>query len=94
MLCARVVGLLVATPKADELEGVRFALVQPVGAGGGPRGAALVAVDTVGAAEGQLVITASAGSARAAAGMADRPVDLAVVGILDEPASIGSGASR
>ena len=50
MLCARVVGLVVATPKADELEGVRFAVLQPLGASLAPRGRRLVAVDTVGGA--------------------------------------------
>ncbi len=94
MLYARVVGLVVATPKADELEGVRFALLQPLGADRSARGAPLVAVDTVGAAEGQFVITASAGSARAAAGMADRPVDLAVIGILDEAIEADPGGPR
>ncbi len=84
MLLARVVGLVVAAPKAGELEGVRFAVLQPLGADLKDRGRAAVAVDTVGAGEGQLVFTAAAGSARAASGMAGRPVDLAVVGIVDE----------
>ncbi len=84
MLLARVVGLVVATPKAAELEGVRFAVLQPVGARLEDRGRPAIAVDTVGAGEGQLVFTAAAGSARAASGMAGRPVDLAVVGIVDE----------
>lgn len=84
MMLAEVVGLLVSTPKADELEGVRFAVLQPIGTDREPRGKRVVAVDTVGAAEGNLVMTASAGSARAASGMAGRPVDLAVVGIVDE----------
>ena len=84
MLLARVVGLVVATPKAGELEGVRFAVLQPLGADLADRGRPVVAVDTVGAGEGQTVFTAAAGSARAASGMAGRPVDLAVVGIVDE----------
>lgn len=84
MLLARVNGLVVATPKAGELDGVRFAVLQPLGSDLGDRGRPLVAVDTVGAAEGQLVLTAAAGSARAASGMTGRPVDLAVIGIVDE----------
>src|SRR5438477_11709431 len=84
MLCARVIGLVVATPKADELSGVRFAVLQPLGANLKARGGAVVAVDTVGAADGQIVFAASAGSARAASGMAGRPVDLSIVGIIDE----------
>jgi ethanolamine utilization protein EutN len=95
MLFARVIGVVVATPKADELDGVRFAVLQPLGADRTPRGKRAVAVDTVGAASGQIVITASAGSARAASGMAGRPVDLAVVGIVDDPAgSDGEGGSH
>lgn len=84
MLLARVVGRLVAEPKAAELGGVRFALLQPLGADLDRRGSTQVAVDTVGASEGQLVFTAAAGSARMASGMAGRPVDLAVVGIVEE----------
>lgn len=84
MVLARVTGLVVATPKAGELDGVRFAVLQPLGSDLGDRGRPLLAVDTVGAAEGQLVLTAAAGSARAASGMTGRPVDLAVIGIVDE----------
>jgi len=84
MLLAEVTGLVVAAPKAGELEGVRFAVLQPLGADLRARGAQVVAIDTVGAAEGQRVFTAAAGSARLASGMRDRPVDLAVVGIVDE----------
>ena len=84
MILAEVAGLVVATPKSGELDGVRFAILQPLGADLRGRGALVVAVDTVGAAEGQRVFTAAAGSARLASGMRDRPVDLAVVGIVDE----------
>jgi ethanolamine utilization protein EutN len=93
MLLGRVVGLIVATPKVGELAGTRFAVLQPVGADLEALGRPLVAVDTVGAAEGQLVFTASAATARAARDMAGRPVDLAVVGIVDE-LSPADGAGR
>jgi ethanolamine utilization protein EutN len=83
-MLAEVIGTVVATPKVGELEGLRFAVLQPLGADLRQRGASVVAVDTVGAAEGQRVFTAAAGSARLASGMRERPVDLAVVGIIDE----------
>ena len=93
MLLAEVTGLVVATPKAGELDGVRFAVLQPLAADLRPRGDPVVAVDTVGAAVGQRVFTAAAGSARLASGMRERPVDLAVVGIVDEIAlATGGGA--
>ena len=84
MMLARVTGTVVAAPKADELSGLRLATLQPLGAELQAHGGVVVAVDTVGAAEGQMVFTAAAGSARAARGMAGRPVDLAVVGIVDQ----------
>ncbi len=89
MLLARVVGVVVAEPKADELAGVRLALIRPVGADLHDRGKTQAAVDTVGAGEGQMVFTVAAGPARAASGLAGRPVDLAVVGIVDELAGPG-----
>ena len=88
MLLQRVIGLVVADPKAEELGGVRLAVVEPLGADLAARGKRQVAVDTVGAAEGQMVFTVAAGPARAASGMAGRPVALAVIGIVDELAGL------
>ena len=42
-----------------------------------------VAVDTVGAGNGELVITVTGSSARMAAGCKDKPVDCVIVGIVD-----------
>ena len=98
MQLARVLGVVVAEPKAEELEGVRLAVVRPLGADIAEKTKTLVAVDAVGAAEGQLVFTVAAGPARAASGLAGRPVDLAVIGIVDElvglaPAAGGRGSA-
>jgi ethanolamine utilization protein EutN len=90
VLVARVSGIVVATPKADELDGLRLAVLTPIGADGQPRGTPAVAVDTLGAAEGQLVFAVSAAPARAVRGLSDRPVDLAVVGILDRAEGVPS----
>ena len=49
MQLARVVGTVVATQKHREFEGAKLLLVQPVDARRQPRGAALLAVDSVGA---------------------------------------------
>src|SRR5690242_14043509 len=83
VLLARVSGVVVATPKAGELDGLRLAVLQPVDAAGKPRGRPAVAVDTLGAAEGQVVVAVSAAPARAIQGLESKPVDLAVAGILD-----------
>ena len=83
MILAKVVGTVVATRKDERLVGSKLLLVQPVSPDGEPRGARLVAVDTVDAGAAETVLIVSGSSARMAAGLADRPVDAAIVGIVD-----------
>ena len=83
MILAKVVGTVVATHKDERLVGSTLLLVQPVSPDGEPRGAQLVAVDTVEAGAAETVLIVSGSSARMAAGLADRPVDAAIVGIVD-----------
>ena len=83
MILGKVVGTVVATRKDERLSGSKLLLVQPVQPDGAPRGAPLVAVDTVDAGAGERVLVVSGSSARMAEGMTDRPVDAAIVGIVD-----------
>ena len=83
MILGKVVGTVVATRKDERLAGSKLLLVQPVQPDGTPRGAPLVAVDTVDAGVGERVLVVGGSSARMAEGMTDRPVDAAVVGIVD-----------
>lgn len=83
MILGKVVGTVVATRKDERLVGSKLLLVQPAQPDGTPRGAPLVAVDTVDAGAGEQVLVVSGSSARMAAGMTDRPVDAAIVGIVD-----------
>ena len=83
MILARVVGTVVATRKDERLHGSKLLLVQPVTPDGEARGGPLVAVDTVDAGAAETVLIVSGSSARMAEGLADRPVDAAIVGIVD-----------
>jgi microcompartment protein CcmK/EutM len=83
MLLGRVVGSLVATKKDPRLEGNKLLVVQPVKPDGTPDGNYVVAVDTVSAGRGELVITVGGSSARMAEGCKDKPVDCVIVGIVD-----------
>ena len=83
MILGKVVGTVVATRKDERLSGSKLLLVQPVQPDETPRGAPLVAVDTVDAGAGERVLVVSGSSARMAEGMTDRPVDAAIVGIVD-----------
>lgn len=85
MLLARVEGNIVATRKHPSLEGWRLVICQPVGSGGQPEGAPVVAIDAHGVGMHQEVVISSDGlAARKAVGVDKSPVRWLVVGIVDE----------
>ena len=84
MQLARVLGSVVATEKAEGLDGVRFLVIQPLDKHQEPTGATVVAADAVQmAGPGELVYFVS--SREAAEALPERfvPVDHAIVGIVD-----------
>ena len=84
MQLARVVGTVVATHKHHTFEGAKLLLVQPVGLDDTPRGATLLAVDSVGAGVTERVLIVLEGRAAGEAlGRKGAPVDAAVIGIVD-----------
>lgn len=83
MFLARVVGTVVATHKDPRLESLKLLLVVPVTPEGKDEGGYHVAVDTVSAGPRETVICVSGSSARMAHGIGDRPVDTAIIGIVD-----------
>ncbi|MBZ5626401.1 MAG: EutN/CcmL family microcompartment protein [Acidobacteriia bacterium] len=85
MLIARVVGELVATQKHASHEGRKLLVVQPLNLDGTNRGDALVAMDAVDAGVGDRVLLATEGfSAMTAVGRPHSPIDMAVIGFIDE----------
>ena len=83
MYLARIVGTVVATRKDDRLEGCKLLLVQPLDEKGVPEGKCAVAVDTVQAGSGEVVLVVTGSSARMTSRTKDSPVDAAIVGIVD-----------
>jgi ethanolamine utilization protein EutN len=83
MILARILGTVVATRKDERLLGKKLLLVKPISPEGRDEPGYAVAVDTVGAGYRETVIVVSGSSARMATGCADRPVDAAIVGIVD-----------
>ena len=84
MQLARVVGTVVATQKHRAFEGAKLLLVQPVGLDDPPRGATLLAVDSVGAGVTERVLIVLEGRAAGEAlGRKGAPVDAAIIGIVD-----------
>ena len=83
MRIAKVVGVIVATVKDSRLEGSKCLLVAAIDLAGKVQGLPFVAMDMVGAGEGEMVLIVEGSSARIAAGDPNRPVDAVIVGILD-----------
>ena len=83
MIVAKVVGVAVASLKHETLKQTKLLLVQPADSCGEPCGGLFLAVDLVGAGEGELVVVSQGSSARAVTGQNTSPVDAAIVGILD-----------
>lgn len=83
MRIAKVVGVAVATVKDQRLEGGKCLLVAAADPTGQAQGDPFVALDMVGAGEGELVMIVEGSSARIASGDTSRPVDAVIVGILD-----------
>ena len=84
MLICRVVGTVVATQKNRKLEAAKLLLVQPLTLDDKPRGAAMLAIDSVGAGVGEKVLVVFEGKAAGdALGRKAAAVDASIVGIVD-----------
>lgn len=83
MQIALVIGSAVATIKDAALHGRKLLLVQEADASGKPTKPVRVAVDTVGAGAGDLVIVTAGSSARETDLTGHAPVDLVIVGVID-----------
>jgi ethanolamine utilization protein EutN len=79
------VGEVVATQKRPQFEGSKLLLVQPETPHGAAAGTTLLAIDSVGAGRGELVLAVLEGRAAGEAlGRTLAPVDAAIVGIVDK----------
>ena len=83
MIVAQVIGSAVATLKHDSLKATKLLLLKRANESGYMEGEVFLAVDLVGAGEGELVVVSQGSSARIATGQNASPIDAAIVGILD-----------
>ncbi len=92
MFLARVQGSVVASQKSQAISGMKLLIVEPLKvnypeSGGGQfeaTGRAIVAIDRIGAGEGQLVLIVQGSSARQMEGCGKMPIDAIVIGLVDE----------
>jgi microcompartment protein CcmK/EutM len=83
VIFARVTGNVVCTQKDEKLVGSKLMLVQPVDLTDAPKGNPIVAVDAVGAGEGELVLLVQGSSARQTSKTQGNPVDAVIFAIVD-----------
>ena len=95
MFLARVEGSVVATKKDEALSGRKLLLVRPQLVDEKdptkfrPGKNTIIAVDSVGAGEGELIMFTQGSSARLTPNMKAAPVDAVVVGIVDSVDALG-----
>jgi microcompartment protein CcmK/EutM len=83
MNLAQVIGRVVASRKEPSLDGLKLLLLGGAGPDGKQTGSVVVAVDAVGAGEGEYVLYASGSSARQTTATDGKPVDAVVMAIVD-----------
>jgi microcompartment protein CcmK/EutM len=83
MLIGRIEGNIVATRKEPRLEGFKFYIVGELDPVGKPTGKSHVGVDLCGAGVGEYVLLAQGSSARQSEQTENRPVDCAIIAVVD-----------
>ena len=83
MQIARVIGTVVSTVKNENLEGRKILIVQTLNADLSPKGKPMVALDAVGAGEGELVFWCRGKEASFPFKRDSTPTDCTIVGIID-----------
>ncbi len=85
MRLAKVIGTVVATRKEESLIGYKLLVIEEIDPRNEqPRENCLVAVDTLGAGEGDIVLWVQGGAARVISEEHRKaPLDVAIVGIID-----------
>jgi ethanolamine utilization protein EutN len=95
MFLAKVEGAVVATKKDANMTGRKLLLIRPQLVDDKdpsrfkPGSNTIVAVDSVGAGEGEMVLFCQGSSARLAGGLKEAPVDAVIIGIVDSVDVLG-----
>ena len=84
MLIGRVIGEVWATQKDPKMANFKFLAVSPIDKNRQPTASFIVAVDSVGAGPGELVLVTQGSSARQSKETEGKPVDAVVMAIVDD----------
>ena len=83
MLIAKVIGTTVSTIKDDKLTGCKLLILRQTDETGAPSGKPYVAVDTLDAGIGDLVLTAHGSGGRQTDLTRNSPVDAVIMAVID-----------
>ena len=84
MFLGKVIGTVWSTKKDENLVGAKFLIVREVTLDLKEKERFVVAVDSVGAGEGEVVLVATGSSSRMTTFTKDKPVDAVIMGIVDK----------
>ena len=84
MFLGRVIGTVWSTKKDEQLVGAKFLIVRELDLDLKQRDRIVVAVDSVGAGDGEVVLVASGSSSRMTTFTKDKPVDAVIMAIVDK----------
>jgi microcompartment protein CcmK/EutM len=84
MFLGKVIGNVWATRKDENLTGAKFLIVRKVDLDYNEQDEFVVAMDSVGAGEGETVLVAQGSSARQTAITRDKPIDAVIMAIVDK----------
>ncbi len=84
MILGKVIGTVWSTRKDENLVGAKFLIVRHIDLEYKPKEATVIAVDSVGAGVGEIVIVAQGSSARQTTFTKNKPVDAVIMAIVDK----------
>lgn len=84
MFLGKVIGTIWSTKKDEKLVGAKFLIVKKLDLKLGEKNDFVVAVDSVGAGEGEVVLVATGSSSRQTDFTKDKPVDAVIMAIVDK----------
>jgi len=84
LILGKVIGTVWSTKKDENLVGAKFLIVRQLNLDYTPKESTVIAVDSVGAGVGEVVLVAQGSSARQTTFTKNKPVDAVIMAIVDK----------
>lgn len=84
MILGKVIGTVWSTRKDENLVGSKFLIVRQLDLKFNEKDNFVIAVDSVGAGEGEIVLVATGSSARQTSNTKNKPIDAVIMAIVDK----------